>query len=443
MMGMMLRTVLSAAAAALLVFLISVFPAQAAEEGHDVACRAVSVVAEGASFAVLEAEVPQGWHMYAPGSPVGLPASVSAERPYEVWYPDSFRGADGSLAWEGVVRIVIRACAADGEVVGSASESAAGDASGTWPIRGVLAGQICTKGRCLPQELPFEVSGPGLPVHEAVVRETLASGRMSVRSAVLRAPEKAPPAADVDMLLGMLGVGGDAAKPASRPAGKDALPAFSPRYADPDAEAGGLFMAVLLGAAAGFLLNFMPCVLPVLAIKVGSLLRAAGGSGSQVREFSLFFALGTAVFFTLLALLLGAAGVMWGGLFQSEAFVMAMMAVVFLMALSLFGVFSLPVIDPAGRGGFGGPKLEAFASGAFATLLATPCSGPLLGGVLGWAFLQPPLVLGACAFSTVSLSQSEQPILPAPSFNARSKSEAPSSSPFCSTQTGKYFFAFS
>ena len=405
MMEGRLRTVFSAAAAVLLGFLISVFSARAAGDDPGVACRAVSVVAEGSSFAVLEVEVPRGWHMYAPGSLVGLPATVSAERSYDVWYPDPLRMADGSLSWEGIVRIVIRAASddTDGRASDSDSVDGAGDAFGiARPIRGVLAGQICTMGRCLRQELSFEVSGPGLPVHEAAVREVLASGRMPVRSGVIRAPEKAPPAADVGMLLGMLGSGGNApmqACDAAFPKALEPFPEFFPRSAESGAEADGFVAAVLLGFAAGFLLNFMPCVLPVLGIKIGSLLRAADGAESKVREFSLFYALGTAVFFTLLALGLGAAGAIWGGLFQSEAFVMVLMAAVFLMALSLFGVFSLPVIDPAGCGALGGPKLEAFASGAFATLLATPCSGPLLGGVLGWAFLQPPFVLGACAFS--------------------------------------------
>ncbi|MCC8193655.1 MAG: thioredoxin family protein, partial [Deltaproteobacteria bacterium] len=82
----------------------------------------------------------------------------------------------------------------------------------------------------------------------------------------------------------------------------------------------------------------------------------------------------------------------WGQIFQSPAVVFALALVLLLLALNLFGVFSLPLIDiRAGKAK--NADLRAFAEGFGATLLATPCGGPLLGGVLSWALLQPLGVL--------------------------------------------------
>ena len=76
---------------------------------------------------------------------------------------------------------------------------------------------------------------------------------------------------------------------------------------------------------------------------------------------------------------------------------------VFALGLSLFGVYSLPVIDlKGGPDTSHNPKASAFFTGVLATLLATPCSGPFLGGVLAWALLQPPQVVAA-VFSCIGL----------------------------------------
>ena len=66
---------------------------------------------------------------------------------------------------------------------------------------------------------------------------------------------------------------------------------------------------------------------------------------------------------------------------------------VFLMGLSMLGVFTLPVIDLKAGANSKNPRLQPYLTGLVSTFLATPCSGPLLGGVLGWAFTQPLLVL--------------------------------------------------
>lgn len=147
--------------------------------------------------------------------------------------------------------------------------------------------------------------------------------------------------------------------------------------------------ALLFGLLAGFILNFMPCVLPVVALKLRAFMGGASEeSKKQFREHMVFFASGIMAWFAVLAVLLGILGFTWGQLFQEYWLMLGLCAVVFSLSLSLFGVFHLPIFN-FGAGVQKNPKTEAFFSGFLATLLATPCSGPLLGGVLGFALTQP------------------------------------------------------
>lgn len=174
---------------------------------------------------------------------------------------------------------------------------------------------------------------------------------------------------------------------------------FTPRYASPSLEVTGLGKALLFGLLAGLILNLMPCVLPVLGFKLSAFIAAAGQEGNKAervrafREHNMFFALGILTWFIVLAVVLSWAGLAWGQLFQQTPVLFALMLIVFLLALSMFGVFTLPVLDIKASTS-SSPRTQAFMTGAVATLLATPCSGPLLGGVLGWAFGQSPFILG-------------------------------------------------
>lgn len=158
----------------------------------------------------------------------------------------------------------------------------------------------------------------------------------------------------------------------------------------------GIIQAILLGIIAGFILNLMPCVLPVVSLKVMALIhhKEAGDRQSQ-RNHGLLFSAGIIASFLLLASLAAFSGYKWGGLFQQKYFITGMAVFVFAMALSLFGVFTINIPGFAGRAasrqGTGYP--DSFLKGILATLLATPCSGPFLGGVLAWAFVQPAHVI--------------------------------------------------
>ncbi len=168
---------------------------------------------------------------------------------------------------------------------------------------------------------------------------------------------------------------------------------LEPRYSADALEITHLGTALLLGLAAGLLLNAMPCVLPVLTLKITGLLLLGGKSNRaglrRFREHNIFFSLGVITLFTVLALVLGGADLMWGQLYQQQSVLLVLLVLIFLMGLSMLGVFTLPIIDLKAGSRCKNHRLQAYLSGLVSTFLATPCSGPLLGGVLGWAFTQP------------------------------------------------------
>ena len=159
---------------------------------------------------------------------------------------------------------------------------------------------------------------------------------------------------------------------------------------------------VVLGLAllGGLILNLMPCVLPVLSLKLLSIVSHGGRSAALVRRGFLASAAGILASFCVLAAAAiavkatgGAVG--WGVQFQQPAFLVFMVVVVTLFASNLFGLFEIPlptpVADLAGRFGSGDGIAGHFATGVFATLLATPCSAPFLGTAVGFALSQGPL----------------------------------------------------
>ena len=193
------------------------------------------------------------------------------------------------------------------------------------------------------------------------------------------------------------------------PADRYDFSALQPVYFNPGLEVTALGSALVLGLLAGLILNLMPCVLPVISLKFSALMAVTAMTDKQkqakaFRKHCLIFAAGILTWFVVLALLIGMAGLAWGELFQNPVVVSILGFILFLLGLSLFGVFNLPIFDlkvstPAN------PNWQAFASGLLATLLATPCSGPLLGGVLGWGVRQTlPVLLLTVASVGVGMS---------------------------------------
>ncbi|WP_320170291.1 cytochrome c biogenesis protein CcdA [Maridesulfovibrio sp.] len=179
---------------------------------------------------------------------------------------------------------------------------------------------------------------------------------------------------------------------------------LTPKPFTPGLEVTNLSTAIFFGLLAGLLLNFMPCVLPVISLKLSTLMAGAKHENREeqkrsFREHNIFFALGILIYFGLLSGILGATGMAWGQIFQKPPVVIALAGIVFALSLSLFGLFNLPVVDLKISAEKGGPRRQALFTGILATLLATPCSGPFLGGVLGWAMVQKHYVIGSVFLS--------------------------------------------
>jgi thiol:disulfide interchange protein/DsbC/DsbD-like thiol-disulfide interchange protein len=165
----------------------------------------------------------------------------------------------------------------------------------------------------------------------------------------------------------------------------------------------GIFTFLLFGFLGGIILNLMPCVLPVISLKIFGFIQQAGQSRQKIFRSGIAFTLGIFAWFIGLAVLLIAlkgAGrdVTWGGLqFTNPYFVLALSVIVLVFALNLFGVFEISLPQSVTRGllstGDREDYLGSFFQGVFATVLATPCTAPFLGTALGFAFAQSAAII--------------------------------------------------
>lgn len=166
------------------------------------------------------------------------------------------------------------------------------------------------------------------------------------------------------------------------------------------------FGAAFVGGA---LLNLMPCVFPMLAIKVLSLVRQAGTERAHVRAAGLLYSAGVLVTFVglfglLQALRQSGASIGWGFQLQSPAFVGALVVVFYLLTLHLFGLVNIELparFVPAGLASKSGLAGEFFA-GVLAVFVASPCTAPFMAPAVGFALAQPILV-GLCVFTGLAL----------------------------------------
>jgi len=174
-------------------------------------------------------------------------------------------------------------------------------------------------------------------------------------------------------------------------------------------------VVLMMAFAAGFILNFMPCVLPVIGLKVMAFVQQAGDSRARSFMLNVWYSLGLMSVFLILATLSVFMGLGWGEQFSSVTFNVILTSVVFAFALSFLGVWEIPIPGFVGSGKVGdlatkeGPS-GAFFKGVLTTVLATPCSGPLLGSALTWAVSQPPAVAYA-GFTCVGLGMASPYLL--------------------------------
>lgn len=158
-----------------------------------------------------------------------------------------------------------------------------------------------------------------------------------------------------------------------------------------------LWQILAFALLGGLILNLMPCVLPVLAMKLGSVLMVPQGEQKTIRRQFLLSSSGILVSFWLLALLMtllrvGQQAVGWGIQFQNPWFIGFMVLITGIFTANLFGLFEIHLGSKANTrlataGGQG--NRGHFWQGVFATLLATPCSAPFLGTAVAFALAAP------------------------------------------------------
>ncbi|GAB4244701.1 MAG: thioredoxin family protein [Candidatus Methylacidiphilales bacterium] len=156
-------------------------------------------------------------------------------------------------------------------------------------------------------------------------------------------------------------------------------------------------LAIGFALLGGVMLNLMPCVFPILSLKVMGFVEHAAEDPAALRRQGLLFGVGVVISFWVLAgvlLLLRAGGEQlgWGFQLQSPGFVAFLAGLFFLIGLSLAGVFEVGtgLMRLGGvTSGSGNRTVEALLSGALATVVATPCTAPLMGPALGAALAMP------------------------------------------------------
>ncbi|HSV96645.1 MAG TPA: cytochrome c biogenesis protein CcdA [Spirochaetota bacterium] len=341
--------------------------------------KQTAITAGSSGYFIIELTIPRGSYIYGnpKGPGIGKPTTVRvvpvagfAFQPARFLPPGRYTAAgEKDFVWiyEGATSILLPFYV-DPEVKPS-----------THSIKIIVEALVCTHGACMPQMMDIDHSIKVLPSYPASVKfsaETLSRYTIFSSDAPDKTAVGTPPSGSI----------------------KDAR--FTPRYVSAS-DISSIVQAVLLGLIAGLILNFMPCVLPVVSLKLMGFVRHVGEQRGTLKRLGLLFSLGILTSFAVLAALGSFLGYNWGELFQKRLFLVGMIAVIFAMGLSLLGVFTLGVPSFASRvsRGIGNAYVDSYVKGMLATLLATPCSGPFLGGTLAFAFTQPPTVIFAIFMS--------------------------------------------
>ncbi len=180
---------------------------------------------------------------------------------------------------------------------------------------------------------------------------------------------------------------------------------------------GGFLWALVFAFLGGLILNLMPCVLPVISLKIFSFVKMAGENRWKIMKHGLLFTLGVLVSFwvlagALIALQTYGQVVGWGFQLQEPIFVAILAVILYVFGLSLFGMFEVGTMFSSWAGQKqsdatknSGGGIAAFLSGILATTVATPCTGPFLGPAIGFAMtLSAPLSL--MIFTALALGMS-------------------------------------
>jgi thiol:disulfide interchange protein DsbD len=418
-----------------------------ASNGERVRARAVAsaepLLAGNPAEIAVEVTVERGWHLqsaaaprpYIPTKLVPSPAEgiafepVRYPVPLEIPAPPALGGGVLSV-YEGTVYLLVP-IRVDEKAPPGARE-----------LEFALTVQACDDKSCLPPKtIPIKV-----PVKIGAMGETQKEVDAALFTAARKQPYAAPTTAPA---------GGVATKPAlaTAPPPAQAGQAFAgvKLLADDQQLAlikernyrpynqeelhYSLWGIILLALVGGMILNVMPCVLPVIPLKVLSLVQQAHGDRRLAVMHGLTFSAGVIALFVTLAVVLRTFGLFYGQQFQSTTFLVVMAFFVVALALSMLNVWTIQPpqvlydvdakiataaagtggaaaanLDYAGPGtknGHGHAYLGSFGNGLMATLLATPCSAPYLGPVLAWALAsEQPAWLAILALALVGVGMS-------------------------------------
>jgi len=153
----------------------------------------------------------------------------------------------------------------------------------------------------------------------------------------------------------------------------------------------GLLPVLVTALIGGVLLNLLPCVFPVLGLKISGFIEQAHGDPKKAKLHSLVFAAGILVSLWILAAVVSALNLAWGGQLGDPTTNIALILLLSLFSFNLFGVFEVGHMftrmggDLTRKSGYSG----SFFSGVLVTVIATPCTAPFMAGAIGWALTQP------------------------------------------------------
>ncbi len=152
-----------------------------------------------------------------------------------------------------------------------------------------------------------------------------------------------------------------------------------------------LWQALAFALLGGLILNAMPCVFPVLAMKAMALARLSGAAQAEVRAHAASYTAGVVLNFLALGAVLVGLRVGWGFQFTAPWFVAALAWLMLAVGLNMSGVFAIGgTVGAGGALAARGGHLGSFATGALAVLVATPCTAPFMAAALGAALAMPP-----------------------------------------------------
>ena len=347
----------------------------------------VEPVDDGTSILVVTATLEEGWHLYSleqkPGGPQATRIVVAEDSPQKLSGafrsdpPPHKRTIRDVPGWNG---LVVEEHA--GTVTWRAPLSASPNGTAA-EVHGSVSLQLCRDNACTPPETILFTAARTAATQPPMTAAGPATGdNASAPVTVAQSPSREDPSGAVSATV--------------------AVPAAAAGGLQPSLQGGvpvSLSAALLMGLVGGLILNLMPCVLPVLGLKLMSFAQQSGRARQEIFFLNLWYCAGLYAVFLVLATAsvaanIGLAGTnfAWGEQFTSSRFNIVMAALVFAFALSFLGVWELPIPgfigERAGRAQTQEGPLGAFLKGVLSTVLATPCSGPFLGPVFGFTLTQ-------------------------------------------------------